>query len=224
MNAMICQLIDLPPYTESENMSFDPWRDYLKLADLVREMQLGNFTSEPSTVEGHDSGICSTMVEFEEFLPRALLSPITPVATPPLRHEMEPLDSEIDLLHEDAPLWPSSTEGPEPPTAASRSPAGTWGQSGTNTPEEVPSPERKFCRFCKYNGESESVYRSHSLKDQDGDMMCRYLRLYDCPLCGAIGDQTANRHHCPLVETTYSSVYVTSIGVKYFSEILESTT
>lgn len=224
MNAMICQLQDLPPYMESENKSFQPWRDYMKLADLVREMQLGKFTPEPLTVEGHDSGICSTMVEFEEFPPRALLSPITPVATPPLWHEMEPLDSEIVLLHEDAPLWPSSTEGPEPPTAASRSPAGTRGQSGRNTPEEVPSPERKFCSFCKYNGESESVYSSHNLKDQDGDMMCLYLRLYVCPLCGVTGAQIATKHHCPLVETTYSSVYVMSSGVKYFVEILESTT
>ncbi|XP_071003824.1 nanos homolog 3-like [Oncorhynchus clarkii lewisi] len=221
MNAMICQLQDLLPY---ENMSFEPWRDYMKLADLVREMQLGKFTPEPSTVEGHDSGICSTMVELEEFPPRALLSPITPVATPPLWHEMKPLESEIYLLHEDAPLWPSSTEGPEPPTAPSRSPAGTWGQSGRNTPEEVPSLERKFCSFCKHNGESESVFVSHSLKNQDGDMMCPYLRLCVCPLCGATGAQAATKHNCPLVDTTYSSVYVTSSGVKYFSEILESTT
>uniref|UniRef100_A0A673WYA2 Nanos homolog 3 n=1 Tax=Salmo trutta TaxID=8032 RepID=A0A673WYA2_SALTR len=160
MNAMICQLQDLPPYMESENKSFQPWRDYMKLADLVREMQLSKFTPEPLTVD--------------EFPPRALLSPITP--------------------------------------------------SGRNTPEEVPSPERKFCSFCKYNGQSESVYSSHSLKDQDGDMMCLYLRLYVCPLCGVTGAQAATKHHCPLVETTYSSVYVMSSGVKYFGEILESTT
>ncbi|XP_036798452.1 putative uncharacterized protein DDB_G0290521 [Oncorhynchus mykiss] len=341
---MICQLQDLPPYMESENKSFEPWRDYMKLADLVREMQLGKFTPEPSTVEGHDSGIWSTMVEFEEFPPRALLSPITPVATPPLWHEMEPLDSEIVLLHEDAPLSPSSTKGSEPPTAPSRSPAGTWDQSGRNTPEEVPSPERtwdqsgrntpeevpspertwdrsgrntpeevpspertwyqsgrntpeevpspertwyqsgrntpeevqspertwgqsgrntpeevpspertwyqsgrntpeevpspertcyqsgrntpeevpspertwyqggrntpeevpsperKFCSFCKYNGQPESVFLSHSIKNQDGDMMCRYLQLSLCPLCGVTGAQAATMHHCsPLV-------------------------
>ncbi|XP_064808999.1 nanos homolog 3-like [Oncorhynchus masou masou] len=190
---MIFQLQDLPPY-----MSFEPWRDYMKLADLVREMQLGKFTPEPSTVEGHDSGIWSTMVEFEEFPPRALLLPITPVATPPLWHKMEPLDSEIVLLLEDAPLSPSSTGGPEPPAAPSRSPAGTWDQSGRNTPEEeVPSPERKFCSFCKYNRQPESVFLSHSLKNQDGDMMCRYLQLSLCPLCGVTGAQAATKHHCP---------------------------
>ncbi|XP_013985795.2 nanos homolog 3-like [Salmo salar] len=213
MNAMICQLQDLPPYMESEYKSFQPWRDYMKLADLVREMQLGKFTPEPLTVEGHDSGICSTMVEFEEFPPRALLSPITPVATPPLWHEMEPLDSEIVLLHEDAPLWPSSTEGPEPPTAASRSPAGTRGQrerekaTRSKTPEEVPSPERQFCSFCKHNGESESVFGSHTLKDQDGDVVCPYLRQYICPLCGATKAQAHTKRFCPRVENT-NSVYV----------------
>ncbi|XP_052373298.1 anti-sigma-I factor RsgI2-like [Oncorhynchus keta] len=342
---MICQLQDLPPYMESENRSFEPWRDYLKLADLVREMQLGRFTPEPSTVEGHDSGIWSTMVEFEEFPPRALLLPITPVATPPLWHEMEPLDSEIVLLFEDAPLSPSSTEGPpsSPLAAGTRvqippgtwdqsgrntpeevrspqrtwdqsgrntpeevpspqrtwdqsgrntpeevpspqrtwdqsgrntpeevpspqrtwdqsgrntpeevrspqrtwdqsgrntpeevpspqrtwdqsgrntpeevpspqrtwdqsgrntpeevpSPQRTWDQSGRNTPEEVPSPERKFCSFCKYNGQPESVFLSHSIKNQDGDMMCRYLQLSLCPLCGVTGAQAATKHHCP---------------------------
>ncbi|XP_071218982.1 nanos homolog 3-like [Salvelinus alpinus] len=214
MNAMICQLHDLPRYMESENRRFQPWRDYMKLADAVREMQLGNFTSEPSTVEGHDSGICSTMVEFEEFLPRALLSPITPVATPPLRHEMVPLDSEIVLLHKDAPLHPSRSEGPEPPTAASRPSVGTRGQSErkkatrSKTPEEVPSPERKFCSFCKHNGESESVFGSHSLKNQDGDVVCPYLRQYICPLCGATGAQAHTKRFCPRVETTYNSVYV----------------
>uniref|UniRef100_A0A8C7T126 Nanos-type domain-containing protein n=1 Tax=Oncorhynchus mykiss TaxID=8022 RepID=A0A8C7T126_ONCMY len=103
---------------ESENKSFEPWRDYMKLADLVREMQLGKFTPEPSTVEGHDSGIWSTM----------------------------------------------------------------------------------FCSFCKYNGQPESVFLSHSIKNQDGDMMCRYLQLSLCPLCGVTGAQAATMHHCsPLV-------------------------
>ncbi|XP_021423321.2 uncharacterized protein LOC110493386 [Oncorhynchus mykiss] len=216
MNAMICQLQHLPRYMESENRRFQPWRDYMKLADAVREMQLGNFTPEPSTVEGHDSGIWSTMVEFEEFPPRALLSPITPVPTPPLGHEMKPLDSEIVPLHKHAALRPSSTKGPEPPTAASRSSAGTRGQkermkaTRSKTPEEVSSPERKICSFCKHNGESESVFGSHSLKNQDGDVVCPYLRQYICPLCGATKAKAHTKRFCPQVETTYSSVYVKS--------------
>uniref|UniRef100_A0A8C8J741 Nanos-type domain-containing protein n=1 Tax=Oncorhynchus tshawytscha TaxID=74940 RepID=A0A8C8J741_ONCTS len=136
MNAMICQLQYLPSYMESKNKSFQPWRDYMKLVDLVQEMQLGKFTSEPTTVDCHDSGICSTMS--------------------PLQQRPDPLRS----------------------------------------------PERKFCSFCKHNGESESVFVSHSLKDQDGDVMCLYLQLYVCPLCRATRAQAHTKRHCPWGETS----------------------
>uniref|UniRef100_A0AAZ3RNE0 Nanos-type domain-containing protein n=1 Tax=Oncorhynchus tshawytscha TaxID=74940 RepID=A0AAZ3RNE0_ONCTS len=205
MNAMICQLQDLPPYMESENKSFEPWRDYLKLADLVREMQLGRFTPEPVSAAS-----------------LAVTDNTRGDTTPMARNGT--LDSEIVLLFEDAPLSPSSTEGPEPlqhrpdPRCTPEevpspertwdqsgrntpeevpSPERTWDQSGRNTPEEVPSPERKFCGFCKYNGQPESVFLSHSIKNQDGDMMCRYLQLSLCPLCGITGAQAATKHHCP---------------------------
>uniref|UniRef100_A0A673X033 Nanos homolog 3 n=1 Tax=Salmo trutta TaxID=8032 RepID=A0A673X033_SALTR len=129
------------PKMESENKSFQLWRDYMKLADLVREMKLGNFTSEPLS---------------------------------------------------------AGTRGQRERKKATRS----------KTPEEVPSPERQFCSFCKHNGESESVFGSHSLKDQDGGVVCPYLRQYVCPLCGATGAQAHTKRFCPRVETTYNSVYV----------------
>uniref|UniRef100_A0A4W5L402 Nanos homolog 3 n=1 Tax=Hucho hucho TaxID=62062 RepID=A0A4W5L402_9TELE len=138
-----------PKHGQSENKSFQLWRDYMKLADAVWEMKLGNFTSEPSTI----------------------------------------------------------------PTAASRPSVGTRVQrerkaTRSKTQEEVPSPERQFCSFCKHNGESESVFGSHSLKDQDGGVVCPYLWQYVCPLCGATGAQAHTKRFCPRVETTYNSVYV----------------
>uniref|UniRef100_A0A8C7GVV9 Nanos-type domain-containing protein n=1 Tax=Oncorhynchus kisutch TaxID=8019 RepID=A0A8C7GVV9_ONCKI len=151
MNAMICQLQYLPSYMESKNKSFQPWRDYMKLVDLVQEMQLGKFTSEPTTVD---------------------LSTVSLAVT-------------------------NNTCGDT---------------TTTQRPDPLRSRERKFCSFCKHNGESESVFVSHSLKDQDGDVMCPYLQLYVCPLCRATGAQAHTKRHCPWVETsTIASITWTGI-------------
>ncbi|XP_029979775.1 nanos homolog 2 [Sphaeramia orbicularis] len=53
-----------------------------------------------------------------------------------------------------------------------------------------------FCRFCKQNGESAKVYRSHSLKSK-GKVVCPILWSYTCPTCGATGDHAHTRKYCP---------------------------
>ncbi|XP_023263657.1 nanos homolog 1-like [Seriola lalandi dorsalis] len=53
------------------------------------------------------------------------------------------------------------------------------------------------CRFCKQNGESPMVYRSHKLKSDEGRVTCPILRNYTCPICDATGDYAHTRRYCP---------------------------
>lgn len=67
----------------------------------------------------------------------------------------------------------------------------------------------QVCVFCRNNGESESFYTSHYLKDSEGKVTCPVLRAYTCPLCGANGDAAHTIKYCP--ENTQS---VKNGGVK----------
>lgn len=62
------------------------------------------------------------------------------------------------------------------------------------------SPDAAFCRFCKQNGESPRVYRSHTLKSGNGSVVCPVLWNYTCPICGATGDYAHTRRYCPVVQ------------------------
>lgn len=55
----------------------------------------------------------------------------------------------------------------------------------------------KFCAFCRQNGETASIYRSHRLKAADGKVTCPVLWNYTCPLCAATGDNAHTRRYCP---------------------------
>lgn len=60
-------------------------------------------------------------------------------------------------------------------------------------------PNKQFCVFCKKNGEKQSVYRTHVLKDKLMNVICPYLSIYKCPNCGATGANAHTISRCPLV-------------------------
>ena len=55
----------------------------------------------------------------------------------------------------------------------------------------------KVCVFCRNNGESESYYSSHQLKDVEGNIKCPVLSAYVCPICGATGKDSHTIKYCP---------------------------
>ncbi|XP_032381232.1 nanos homolog 2 isoform X2 [Etheostoma spectabile] len=59
------------------------------------------------------------------------------------------------------------------------------------------TPSSGFCGFCKQNGESPRVYRSHNLKSNYGKVTCPILWNYTCPICEATGDRAHTRRYCP---------------------------
>jgi hypothetical protein len=60
--------------------------------------------------------------------------------------------------------------------------------------------KKEVCVFCRNNGEKEQIYTSHTLKDANSRVACPILRLYQCPICHASGDQAHTIKYCPFAE------------------------
>jgi hypothetical protein len=60
--------------------------------------------------------------------------------------------------------------------------------------------KKEVCVFCRNNGEKEQIYTSHTLKDASNQVACPILRLYQCPICHASGDQAHTIKYCPYAE------------------------
>jgi len=70
-----------------------------------------------------------------------------------------------------------------------------------NVPTQQPARPQSglhVCVFCRNNGEDESVYTSHVLKDSDGRTSCPILRAYTCPICKLNGDSSHTIKYCPM--------------------------
>lgn len=59
-------------------------------------------------------------------------------------------------------------------------------------------PNNQCCAFCKNNGEEESVYRTHIVKDDKCEVVCPILFRYTCPNCKATGTKAHTVGRCPL--------------------------
>jgi len=92
------------------------------------------------------------------------------------------------------PVLPPSPPRPQPPPALNN-----VMNNMPNAPA-LPRPQNavQVCVFCRNNGESESVYTSHVLKDADGRTACPILRAYTCPICKANGDNSHTIKYCPM--------------------------
>lgn len=60
--------------------------------------------------------------------------------------------------------------------------------------------KKEVCVFCRNNGEKEQFFASHTLKDAQNNVACPVLRLYQCPICHANGDQAHTIKYCPYAE------------------------
>ena len=169
--------------------SFQRYDDYLGLSSLLSNVKLA---------DSHDDVFCDK-------------------APSPPNFSGFDLYNEFDRIFSAGDSRSHSPHAVHSPNYHSRSRMSSYGSVGSacdsNTSHDTPTNSsgrvppsvqlarklnaKRLCVFCKNNGEAESVYASHILKDDDGRVLCPILRAYTCPICGDSGDTAHTIKYCP---------------------------
>lgn len=182
----------IPSLMEPDGKSFQLWRDYLGLADTVRDIARDTSAERPLSLESplRWESIKSSQV-FDDERRGAWIC-----------REIKNIKRVYGSSWRAADTRSDGGTSPVPGATCRRREGRAEGRKVSPV-----SSERVFCGFCKHNGESLAIFGSHGLKNQAGEVTCPYLQMYTCPLCGATGARAHTKRFCPKVDEAYTSVY-----------------